>query len=332
MGSIQNQQLLIQKETSPGVAAVNAMRSFQSLKLRPGYGEDGGSSFTGTGWRGTSARVLGDEYGAHAVEGIQDFQAIILVLGSLLGTPVTTTPDNVNAPSARQHVFTLAGRGSRTPVTFTVQWGDTSKALQLLYFVFNSLTMGVKRSELTFETSGLSKAPDDTITLASTGITDIPAVPIASNQYNVFADDTYAATGTTKLLACYDASVALGETYGRDAPINSALVSFLQLLENEEVEYNGAMLVAFDSVSSALRANFRNGATKFIRQAVDGPIIGGTIRYKLWIDYAIKIIKTGEFGTAPNSPVVVLPFDYELTPDGSNPLIKVTLVNTLASL
>ncbi len=333
MGSMQHQQFLLQRQLAPNTPLVNAMRSYQGLKLMPGYGMEGGQTYTASGYRGATAFVRGDEYGNHSVEATPCFNAALPVMASIFGLPVTTTPDATNAPLARQHVFTLLGRGERSPVLFTGQWGDSSAALQMVDFLFNTLNLGVQRGELTFDTSAFSKTPDETITLATTGVTEVLSVPWDPTQYDVWADDTFLAAGTTKLLDCHEGAFSVGDTWGRSSPLNSAIVSFAKALENEDVEYSGSMQLAFDAVAKALMATFKNGAQKFIRLAQNGPIIGGAIRYRLQIDFGIRITERGEMGTAPNSPEVVLPFTYSLSPDSvSGVLIRVTLINTVATV
>ncbi len=331
--SMQHQIFQLQKEVTPGTALINALRIYDGLRMTPGTGNEGATSYRGSGSRGTDTRIRGDDYGEHAVELTPDFNALLPVLASLFGEPVTTTPDATNAPTARQHVFTLMKRGTRTPVTYTAQWGLGSNAIQFAYFLFNTLTLGVQRSELTTETSGFSRDGDESVTLATTGVTTVESVPIDPTRYDVFSDNTWVALGTTKLLDCHEGSISLGETYGRSSPINSAIVSFRKALENEEVEYSGMMSLAFDAVSKALIATYKNGARKFNRLQTAGPLIGGAINYGLKLDYGYIITERGEVTTAPNSPEVVLPFNYELSGDPvSNKLIEVTLTNTVAAV
>jgi hypothetical protein len=326
------QRFLIKKETTPGTPVVTAMQNYRALRVTPGFADEG-ESFKGRGNRGTTARTSNIESATLSVEAPQCFNALLPVAAGVLGTPVTTQPDIPNAPTAYQHVFTLTGSGERNPVTFTSQWGDSVAAFQMAYTAFQTLTMGVQRSSLTFETSAIAREPDHTITLATVGIVDIPAVPIPSRTYDVFIDNTFAALGTTKMLRCYDMSVAVGDTWGMDTPINSAITSFADLLENEDVDYSGSAQIAFDAAGKALITDFKNGTTKFVRIQATGATIGGLIAYKLMLDFPIVIIGRGEVTTAPNSPRVVLPFNYELTPDPvGGTLINLTLINTVAAL
>lgn len=332
MASMQQQKFYLQRETVPGVASLDAMRDYAALKTMPSFNDEN-EVFRRRGSRGLAANTSLMESATVSVESPQCFNGITPVLASVLGLPVTTQPAVTTAPTAFEHVFTLTGRGERAPVTFTGQWGDSDNALQLLYLVFQSLNFGVQRSSLTFETSAIAREPDETATLVTTGITTIPAKPIPSRAYDVFMDDTEAAYGTTKMLKCYDLNVSIGDIWAMDTPINSAIASFDTLVENEDIEYTGAAQLGFNATARALIATFKAGTPKYVRIAATGPIIEGTTPYSIAFDFPIIITTRGEIGTAPNSPTVVLPFNYELTPDpSSDALITARVVNALATV
>lgn len=329
MASMASQSFLLQREVTPGTPVTDAMRSYQGLRGRPGFEVDG-ETFTPSGYRAGTFTPT-EEYGRFEVEAPQCFNAMLPVLASTLGAPVST-PDG-NVPTAATHEFVLKSRGERTPVTFTTIWGGVSFAFESSYFAFNELTYGVQRSELTFETSGVGRTPDETVTFPSTGITEVPAQVIPARAYDVYIDDTWDDIGTTKYLACYDASVSIGETWGRDTPINSAIVSFSSLVENEEIDFEGEMQVGLDAAAQELFSTFRSGALKYVRIAALGPVIGDDVRYRIEIDYPIRITSPGTVETAPNSPTVVMPFAYRLAPSSeTDNLIRVSLTNTVLSL
>lgn len=326
------QRFLLQRETTPGVSVTTAMKEYQGLSFSVGY-NDSGDSFRSAGFRGTTARVKTDEYGDHTVDAPQDFNALLPVAASVLGEPVTTQPDAVNAPSANQHVLTLTGSDELDPVTYTAIAGNDDFAFEMNYLVFNTLDFGVQRSNLTFGTSAISRTPDETATIPTTGITQVAAVPIPSRNYDVFIDDSWANLGTTKYLSAYDASVGIGATWGMDSPINSQIVSFESLIENLDTDYSGEMSVGLAPANAVLFSSFTNDTRKFVRIAADGPIIGGSVRYRVQLDVAILVTSRGSVGDAPNSSTKILPFSYELSPDPTtNNLLALTLVNTVATI
>lgn len=330
MASINEMQFALQRETTPGVFADTAMRAYMGLRMKPGFNTEG-SSFKGSGYRATTARNITSDHGAHAVEAPQCFNAILPVAASLIGAPASAP---VGDGDAVKHVLTLMGRGKRNPVSFSAVWGNEDYAMAMDYFMFQNLTFGVQRGDLTFDTSAISRTPDTEDVDWPTGIEEIPAVPIPSRAYDVYIDDSWDDIGTTQMLATYDASVGIGDTWGMDAPINSAIVSFAEAVENEDVDFTGAMQVGVKPSIQDIFNTFREGAVKYVRIAAAGPLIGtGPERYAISLDYPILITSPGEADTAPNSSTVILPFDYELTPDpASGKLMELTVTNTIASL
>jgi hypothetical protein len=329
--SVVGQQFLIQKETTAGTPLVNAMKRLLGVKAMPSIGDTGGEGFRASGHKVDTSYQIGDLVGNWEVEGIQDFNAIGYVLASALAPAVTTTPGG--GTLSRQHVFTPAPAAADTLVTYTAQYGDSTQAMQAVYFVFNSLTLGIQRGRLSFGSSGLSRAPSTGATLATTGVTDVATQPIPTRSYNVWADDTWAGLGTTKLLAAYDANLTLGDKFIGDAPINSAVSGFETLLEGEDIDYSGSLTLGFDTAGVAMATTFTTEAIKFIRFGVIGPIIEGIIPYSMNIDLAVRITSVGTTTKAPNSPAIVLPFDFTLIKDPtSGNFAKVTLVNTVLTL
>ena len=80
-------------------------------------------------------------------------------------------------------------------------------------------------------------------------------------------------------------------------------------------------------------AAYKAGDPKFIRVGATGAEIGTGVNYELEINESTVIQSVGEIGTAPNSPVVTLPFSTLLTPDAtSGNTLTVRLVNTVATL
>lgn len=329
MASINDMQFALQRETQPGVFVQSAMRSYSGLRVKPGFNTEG-NSFKGSGSRATTARTVTSDHGVHAVEAPQCFNAILPVAASLLGMPVSTPQGD----AAHKHVLTLMGRGKRNPVSFSAVWGNDDYAMSMAYFLFQSLTFGVQRGDLTFDTSAISRTPDTDDATWPAGVEEIPAVPIPSRAYDVYIDDAWDALGTTQMLATYDASVGIGDTWGMDAPINSAIVSFAEAVENEDVDFTGSMQVGVKPAIRDMFTTFREGAVKYVRIAAEGPPIGdGAESYFISLDYPVLITSPGETDTAPNSSTVILPFEYELTPDPeTGKLIELTVINTVASL
>lgn len=162
--------------------------------------------------------------------------------------------------------------------------------------------------------------------------TVIADAPIPAIAWDIFADDTYAGIGSTKLLACYQGKLDFGSKFDPDAPINSAITSYESLLEKKDQGYGFDMVLGVDAVATGLIASFKAGTRKFIRMVVEGPTIEGAIKYKAQLDFPILILGRGEVGEAPNSPAVSIPLKATVAVDYTTlDSFKLTLINTVTS-
>jgi hypothetical protein len=160
--------------------------------------------------------------------------------------------------------------------------------------------------------------------------TTVPAAPIPSILWDIWADETWAGLGTSKLLAAYAGNATLGDKFQPDSPINSTIASFESLLETEDQTYDFELTVGVDSTAVSLINSFKAGATKSIRMAVEGSIIEGSINYLCQLDFAFMITGRGEVGAAPNSPAVSIPLKGVIGKDAvTGKAIELTLINTV---
>lgn len=311
--SIVNQGALIQRETTPGTAVVNAMKRVLGLRIMPGYTDDG-EDFTASGSKVPTSRIYNTELGEHEVNSLQDFNAMTYTLTGGFGAPVTTTPDGVGAPTARLHTYTLNPNGADTLAAFTVMWGDTTQALQLKHFVFTSLGIGIERTSLSLDSAAMSHEPITGIAYPTTGITEVASAPAAGRQWDAFLDTTWAALGTTKLLAAYNGNVNFPDKYSPDWVINSANASFDSLLESEDFSPSVELTLGFDATSVALVNNLTVGTVRFLRLDLTGALIAGTTSYGLELDLAIRITSRGSIATSP-AGAVQIPLTAQVTRD-----------------
>jgi len=324
--SIVNQKTLIQRETTPGTALITAMKQLTAIGLRPGYMTET-NDFKSQGFKLPTVIQQTNEWGVWAVEGVQDFNHLGFPLGSRISRPTTTTP--ATGVLSRQHVFTLDPDGPDTFDTYTVQFGDTDRGIQASYGIFNSLGINVQRGSLGFDSTFLSRTPAVIGPIATAGVTIVAAAPTAARQFDVWADNTWAGLGTTKLLAAYEGNLDLGDKFSPDTPINSAVTSYESMVEAVDQSYDGMLRLGFDSVATGLITTFTNGALKFIRIKATGPLIETTIPYSFQLDFCIQIRNPGTLESFSNG-VLTLPFDYSVVPDPTTGnALAATLVNTV---
>lgn len=330
--SIVNQGLYLKKETTAGTANTTGMNRFLGMGLRPGWNVER-EDYRGEGFKVPTSSVVHMASGQHTVNTLQDYNALTPVLASVLSYDGATQPDAENAEDAYEHTFHLEADAADDMTSFTAIWGDSTQALQMVWLVFNSLTFGVQRRQLTINTSAISEAPTTGASIPSSGIVEIPSIPIAGRTYDVYADDSWTALGTTQLDACYDLSWTIGDKYTTDTPIDSSISSFASLVENADINFTGSMRLGFDSEATSAYSDYTDGSQKFFRLESTGTTIGGTTKYGITVDVSAIITDPGEIGEAPNSPVVTLPFNLRMNPDTtSGNTLTVTLTNTVAAL
>lgn len=328
--SMVNQSLLLQKETTPGTPLVAAMKKVLGIKGTPGW-EIESEDFKASGSKVNTARVINTEVASIDIEAVQDYNAIIWPMTGAFGAPVTTAV--VGATGAYEHAFTLKAWESDPLVTFTGMWGDADRTVQLPYMYFNSFGLTVNRGGLSLTTGAMARRPELGVAMPTVGVTTVPSVPVASRSWDLFSDPTWAALGTTKLLAMYEGSLEFGDKYVPDYVVNSAQPSFSDVLEAEDTAYNGNLKIGFDATAAAYIADYQSGALRFLRFMSEGPVIEGTTKYRIEIDVCVRIDQPGKFESAPNSPARTLPFTFSLTVDPTtNNVAKARVINTVASL
>lgn len=321
------QGFYLQKETTPGDAVTSAMRRYLGLRVNPGWNVET-QEFRAAGYKTNTVTQAVSESGQHTVETVQDFNALLPILASVL------TYDGVTSAGtdAYEHTFSLNAKGEDDLTTFTGIYGDSAQALQLAYFVFNSLSIGIQRGSLTLDTSAISYEPETGATIPSTGVEEIKAVPLPARGYDVFIDDTWADLGTTQVRP-YEGNLTIGDKRAPASPIDSSVTSFAMLLENEDIDFSGSIRPGFNPEALALQTAYKAGASKFLRFANVGPEIEAGVNYELEIDVSVKVQSPGEISAAPNAPVVTLPFNYLVMPDDvSGNTLTVRLVNDVPTL
>ncbi|MDP9363171.1 MAG: hypothetical protein M3Q10_02875 [Chloroflexota bacterium] len=173
------------------------------------------------------------------------------------------------------------------------------------------------------------------ITVATTRTANVPTgvdpVIIQTKNFDAYLDDSWAALGTTKLRACYQANPGFGGQFSEAWTINSANNSFDSIITAEDADFPVTVQVALDAVGRGLLENtFRRGNRKYLRIQQNGDIITGTIPYSFRLDSCFYI-------TDPNivngDDVVVATLEGTMAEDPTTGnYAAVRIVNTLAGL
>lgn len=328
--SIVNQSLLLQQEVTHGTPVVNAMKRYHGIKGTIGWDVQE-ETFRAAGSKAITGSSITTELGSANLDVMQDYNAMLPLLAGVFGEPTTTALD-VGPPAAFQHVFTIDPFAADDLVSFTGMWGEEGEvSLQAAAMVFHALTIGVQRNQLSLNSNAILRAPVTGVAFPTTGVTDVPFVPIRSSTYCVFMDDAVGDLGTTQLLALYSTEVGFGDKYDPDWVVNCNLDSYSELLERETIDYTQRLTAGFDATTIGMIDDWRNGQLKYVRIQATGPDINGTDNYGLTIDTSVSLRPT-DVGKSPVSPATVVNFDGTLRVGENNFLAEVTLVNTLSGL
>ena len=323
----------IGKEATYGVAPATIPNRLSDLSIIPSPDIEV-DFFIPTGSTAPTVGSVTRDRAVGEVSGRQSFSGIGYVLSGMLGEPVTTTPDATTAPTVRQHVWTMTGLKTAAFASYAMDFGSTDWAVRVLGGLFNGLTLGVNRGSLDFSSSLWGKEFITGIGGASTPPfsatpTDIAAAVVRALDYEVFADSTWAALGTTKLLELYGAEIALGERTAPAEPVNRTRSSdgFVEVSEQEHT-FNAT--VGCDATANTLIARLKSGGRTFFRAKATGDNLGGTNTYALTVDACVQ----HSAASAPQSSdnVATIPIDGRMVRDTvSGNVCKFTLVNTVTA-
>lgn len=328
--SIVRQGFYLQREAVTGTPITDAMKRYLSVKGELGWDIET-EEFQASGYSVTTGENILSEMGDGTLEVIQDFNGFLPLLAGWFGEP-TTTALEATPTAAYQHVFTLDPQQAADLVTFTAMWGDPVLALQAAAFGINSLGLTVSRKSLNLTASPIFRAPVTGIALPSSGVTEVPMVPVRSAKYDAYIDNSWANLGTTKSLGFYSSTLDFPNRYEPDWLVNSALTSYSELMEVDRLAITQDIAVVYDAAAESLINDARAGGMKFIRLENIGPDINGTDNYGITIDTAVRM-KPGRVTRGPEAASVAAEMSGSLQVDGtSGNVCEITLINTLAEV
>lgn len=184
-------------------------------------------------------------------------------------------------------------------------------------------------------TAAFTGGATPTITVATTRAANVPTgvdpVIIQTKNFGGWLDDTWAALGTTKLKALYQANPGFGGQYSEAWTIDPANTAFDSIITAEDADFPVTIQVALNAVGRGLLENtFRRGNRKYLRIEQTGDIITGAIPYSFRLDCCFFILDP----TIENeNDVVVATLEGTMAEDpATGNYAAVRIVNTLAGL
>lgn len=257
------------------------------------------------GYNFPSSTSFEKDFSEATLTGAPMFDEIIVPLMLAFGqvTPVAGTP-----ATALTWTWNVPLSGDITPRSATVERGDASTGERVKGVVVTGFDMNWTRDEITFSADAMGTNADFAATMATTGVTAYPQVPMNPNGVGIFLDSTSAGLGTTRLLRAFEGGMSFGNLFGQIWPLNETKQSFDGIVGMQPESESTITLMA-DTAGKALLANLRAGDRRFMRTQILGPTIGvGPATYKMVIDQAIEVVDVDAFEDADGIYAIPLTF------------------------
>lgn len=277
-----------------------------------------------------SVASLGREWSTGAIPDTPPlYDEVIYPLSSVIQAATITTPGG--GTTSRQWVFNMPTAGGVTPVSYTVEYGNSgaSAAEKVTGFIVNEYHINVSRQAIQAGGNGFGRVITFGSTLTGSPAT-LPLVPILPSNVDVFVDSTWAGLGTTKLTADFVANWSVTNRWGQIWPINSALPSMDDVTETEPT-VRLALQVENNATGQAFVNAMRAGTIKYVRVKATTPaFIETTIPWSAQLDFVGVVVEAPNPGDTDG--LMTLGVTLAAFNDGTNPPCRWTIVNTQTSL
>lgn len=275
-------------EVTPGTA-VAANRRLTGLMVKPNPKADI-KKYRATGYKFPSVSTLNKEWTEWDLSGPITYSEIIYLLSSLLGSATPT-----GAGDAKTWAFAPNSVAADTPKTFTVEWGDATRALEAAYCLVNALTLSFGRDGNELSGTMISKAITDAISLTGSP-TVVPLVPVFPTQVAVYLADTAAGlAGASQLTRVVSAEWALSDRYSPTWFLDQSADWGVHVEREPSLALK--LKMEKDAAGMGLLTTMRNASMKFMRIEGIGGVISGADTYKLEIDTACRVMGEPRFSS-----------------------------------
>ncbi|SRR5579885_445901 len=291
------------------------------------------NDYTPTGHKYVNIREENEEWVDLTVGGTLDYNGLIYLLGGAMGA--TNVAVHGSSTTAKDWIYTPPVYGSIVPQTYTLQQGDTTRAHQTAYSLFNSFGYTLTRKEIKVSAKGITQPISDGITLTSSP-TAVALAPIVGKHINVYLDSTSGGLGTTQLTKVLQVDYSFDGVYGPFWPLNRSNVGFtahVDLTPKTTVK----LKMEADSVGMAMLGYLQQGTTYYLRVqaqgnqiASDGP---GAVYNTFQHDMAIKVGKPSPF--SDDSGIFAIEWECVVVEDpswGTGKAQTVTVTNLITAL
>jgi hypothetical protein len=281
-------------EATPGTA-VAATKRLGSLGISLGPSIET-NAMRPIGQKYPSLQILGKEWAEADLEGAPVYTELPYLFASILGTPtVAAILDGATPSGATRWTFNTNSFGADVFKTYTIEQGDASRAHRVTHGLISELSFAYDREEVTIEGSLIARALEDGITMTSSGVTQLPQVPVRPTEVSIYLDNTAAAAGTTKMLRVVSGEWSMGgDRFQPVWVVDAAQPSFVAVVEGEP-DFEFTLTQMADAQGMANLVALRAGATRFLQIKAVGPnIYTGTGGTPLVVNHQLTITTAGQ--------------------------------------
>lgn len=278
-------------EVTPG-SAVAANRKFASVSITPGIEVDI-KKYRKMGSKWNRLSIIGKEWVTAEISGPLTYTEWPYLAANCLAY---AAPVQQGATAAYKWTNNPADDQADVTKTFTIEQGGTVRAHSFPYAQLDSLGYSINRTsgEATIKGSLIGQRLSDGITMTASP-TELALEPVLPDDICIYADDSAAALGTTKLTRALKADWMIDNRFGPIFPIDCALTSFAATVEQEDMEAKFDLLMAADTQGMGLLTTMRAGSKKFIRVVGTGSLIATPYTYVWQHDMCLTVSGVKKF-------------------------------------
>lgn len=245
-------------------------------------------------------RASGDKYGTQqqglrewtefGVDGILDFNEVQYILGSVITVGTAVGVGTTAAGTAYLWTYESSNSAADSPITFTIESGDSTRAQEVNYALFDSFEITIEQNNASITASGFGRAWVDNITLTATPEAK-KVEAVLPKYFKVYADTTSAGLGGTELSetvrrVTFSLNGRFNPVWAVDSDLGTSFATHV------EVAPDATFTLQLDADATGMNYlnTMRGGTTIFFRtEATGGTTVGGS-NYKLTIDVAGQIM------------------------------------------
>jgi hypothetical protein len=325
-----SQGVQIGVESTSGTA-VPANKKLMAYKIDPQIAVET-TEYRPSGYLVPTASAIVTEATEADFEGPIDFNNIVYPLSSLFGAATVSQPAAVPSPTVYEWQWNFTGKGLITPKTYSVEVGDSTRAVKFSFGAFSDMELSIERTgDSTVSGSMLGRSLTTAATLTATP-TEVEMIPVHNDQWNVYSAATGAGlTAGTKFNNMYSVGLSFGDILATEYTLNSANSSFNSLYINEDPSFEWNMTLAADATSEGFLASMRAGTKSFIRLQALGPIIEDAFTYEITIDMCVTVTDFDQYDSEDG--MYVLPISFSLAYDATwGKSMNILVRNNIAAL